>query len=91
MYKKVRTKITNTRFEARVGSNEEIISYRIYPKDGYLLHEDSLDEITYDENGTETGIITNYTSSFITAGANYDFKSNPRGIYAVAVGEESNI
>ena len=91
MFKKVRTKITNTRFEARVTDADEIISYRIYPKDGFLLHEDSLDEITYDENGVETGVITNYTSSFITAGANYDFKLNPRGIYAVAAEEAGNI
>lgn len=91
MYKKIRTKITNTRFEARVNDADEIISYRIYPKDGYLLHEDSLDEITYDENGIETGVMTNYTTSFITAGANYDFKGNPRNIYAIAVGEVDNI
>ncbi|MBR2476817.1 MAG: hypothetical protein IKB50_01635 [Clostridia bacterium] len=91
MYKKVRTKITNTRFEARVNENDETVSYRIYPKDGYLLHESSLDEQIYDDNGTETSVITNYTSSFITAGANYDFKSNPRGIYAIAIEEVDNI
>lgn len=87
MYKKIRTKITNTRFEARVDEADKIISYRIYPKEGYLLHENSLDEAIYDENGIETSVIINYTSSFITAGADYDFKENPRGIYAVAVGE----
>ena len=90
MYKKVRTKITNTRFDARVDAGDEIISYRIYPKDGYLLHEDSLDEQIFDDSGNETGVITNYTSSFITAGANYDFKANPRNIYAIAV-KEANI
>lgn len=58
--------------------------YRIYPKEGYKLHEKSRDEVLFDENGNETGEIKlGYTSEVVTAMANYDFEKNERDIYAV--------
>ena len=62
----------------------KVKSYRIYPKEGYRLHEKSRDEILIDENGNETGEIKlGYTGEVVTAMANYDFEKNERDIYAV--------
>lgn len=84
MYKNIEPKIENTIFEARVDENENIISYRISPSDGYKLHEITLDEKVIDENGNETDKTKlGFTTSYITAGANYDFEKNERQIYAV--------
>lgn len=84
MYKEIKPLITNTRCEAReVGG--EIVSYRIAPVEGYKLHEVTLDEPIFDEETLEeTGEIKlGYTTSYITAGADYDFEKNERQIYAI--------
>lgn len=85
MYKEIEALIENTKFEARVDKNGNIISYRISPMEGYKLHEITLDEEIMDkETLLPTGKIKKgYTRSFVTAGANYDFKKNERDIYAV--------
>ena len=90
MYKEIEPIIENTKFEARVDENENIISYRIFPAEGYKLHETTLDEEVFDEETHEgTGEIKKgYTTSYVTAGINYDFEKNEREIYAVKVGEE---
>lgn len=81
MYKKTEAKIENTIFEARTDKDENILSYRISPKEGYKLHE-----ITLDETNEETGEVKlGFTTSYITAGVNYDFKKNERQIYALEV------
>ena len=86
MYKNIEPKIENTIFEARVDENENIISYRISPSDGYKLHEITLDEKLIDENGNETGEEKQgFTTSYVTAGVDYDFEKNEREIYAVEV------
>ena len=86
MYKEINAKIKNTIFEARTDADENILSYRIYPANGYKLHEITLDENVVDENGNETGEIKKgFTESYITAGANYDFEKNERQIYAEEV------
>ena len=65
----------------------ELVSYRIYPNEGYVLHDNSYDQPVYDEEmGEETGeIMLGYIPypAFVTVGYNYDFTANPREIYAV--------
>jgi len=88
MHKEVRPLIENTIFEARI-EEDEIISYIIRPKEGYKLHEKTLDEPVFDEYGRETGEIKRrYTTAYTTTGVNYDFEKNEREIYAV---EETEI
>lgn len=86
MYKAIESKLKNTMFEARTDESGKIISYRISPDRGYKLHEVTLDEALFDENGNETGKVRlGFTKSYITAGANYDFYKNERQIYAMEV------
>lgn len=84
MYKEIEPLIKNTVCEARE-KDGEVISYRIRPKDGYKLHEITLDEKVIDEEmGNETGEVRKgFTKSYVTAGAGYDFMKNEREIYAV--------
>lgn len=82
MYKEATAKLDNTVFEARTDENGKVISYRITPLDGYKLHEITLDENVTDEYGNATGEIKQgFTTSYITAGADYDFEKNEREIY----------
>ena len=84
MYKDIETLIENTKMQERYNDNNELINYVISPVEGYVLHEKSRDEIILDENGNETSEIKlGYTSGIVTVLANYDFKENPREIYAV--------
>ncbi len=90
MYKEIEAKLENTIFEARK-ENGEIMSYRIRPAEGYKLHEITLDEMVVDENGNETGEKKlGFTTSYVTAGAGYDFEKNPREIYVVEVKNSEN-
>ena len=83
MYKKIEPLLDNTICETREKGGK-VISYRIRPVEGYKLHEVTLDEIVTDESGAETGEVKKgYTTSYITAGANYNFEKNEREIYAV--------
>lgn len=86
MYKPIESKIENTIFEARE-KDGKIISYRISPKEGYKLHEVTLDEPIFDEEThEETGEVKlGFTTAYVTAGGNYDFVKNERQIYAVAI------
>lgn len=84
MYKRIKTKIEHTTFEARTDDNGNILSFRISPNEGYKLHEVTLDEIVTDESGNETSEIKQgFTKSYITAGANYDFVKNDRQIFSI--------
>ena len=84
MYKDIETLIENTTMKERYNDNNELINYVISPNEGYVLHENSRDEIVLDENGNETGDVKKgYTSGIVTVLANYDFEKNPREIYAV--------
>lgn len=83
MYKEIKPLLDNTVCEARK-QNGEIVSYRIHPADGYKLHEITLDEKGIDTDGNETDEVKKgFTTSYITAGAGYDFEKNEREIYAV--------
>ena len=86
MYKPIEPKLENTIFEARE-KDGKIISYRISPIEGYKLHEVTLDEPIFDEETMqETGEKKlGFTTSYVTAGGNYDFEKNERQIYAVAI------
>lgn len=84
MYKRIKTKIEHATTKARLDADENILSYRISPNEGYKLHEITLDEMSFDEEGNETGeVILGYTEAYVTAGADYDFEKNERQIYAV--------
>jgi hypothetical protein len=84
MYKSIEPLIENTVCEARE-IDGKFVSYRISPEKGYKLHEITLDENVVDEEtGVETGEMKKgFTTSYITAGADYDFVKNDREIYAV--------
>ena len=88
MYKNIEPLVNNTICEAREIEGK-VMSYRISPTDGYKLHEITLDEIVVnDETGIETGEVRKgFTTSYITAGADYDFVKNEREIYAIKDGE----
>lgn len=84
MYKEITPIIENTVMQERYNDSGDLINYIISPIEGYLLHEKSRDEIVTDEEGNETGDVKKgYTSGIVTVLANYDFKANPREIYAV--------
>jgi hypothetical protein len=86
MYKRIKTKIEHATFRARMDEDGNILSYRISPNEGYKLHEITLDEAVLDENGIETGEVKQgFTTSYITAGVNYDFTKNERQIYVVEI------
>lgn len=65
----------------------ELLSYRIYPNEGYVLHDTQYDEEIFDEETREpTGEIKlGYLPypSFVIVGYNYDFTENPRQLYCV--------
>lgn len=84
MYKTIEPLIDNTICEARE-KDGKIVSSRIRPAEGYKLHEITLDESVFDEeSGIETGEVKKgFTTSYITAGADYDFEKNDREIFAV--------
>lgn len=85
MYKETKALLENTVFQVREDKNGKPISYRISPAEGYKLHEITLDEpVINKETLEETGEIKlGYTTSYVTAGYNYDFEKNSREIYAV--------
>jgi len=64
-----------------------LLSYRIYPNEGYVLHDNQYDQPIYDdETGEETGgIMLGYIPypSFVTVGNRYDFEENERQLYCV--------
>ena len=67
---------------------DELIAYRIYPNEGYLLHTTSYDEPILDEEGNETGEVKKgYTEGFISLHYTYDFEANPFDVYAVLKSE----
>lgn len=83
MYKEIVPIIENTVMQERYNDDGEMVNYIIKPKDGFLLHEKSRDEIIIDENGNETGEVKKgYTKGIVTVLANYDFNKNEREIYA---------
>ena len=89
MYKDITPIIKNTVMQERYNDNGEMINYVISPTKGYLLHENSRDEIVVDEEGNDIGKIKKgYTSGIVTVLSNYDFAINEREIYAV---KESDI
>lgn len=69
-------------------NGDELMAYRIYPDEGYLLHTSSYDEAVLDEDGNETGEVKiGYTESFISLNKNYDFDENPFEVYVVSKAE----
>ena len=83
MYKRIKTKIPNTIMQERYNDDGEKVNYIIAPAEGYKLHDNCRDEMVFDEEGNETGeIIKGYTTGIVTVLANYDFKENPRELYA---------
>jgi hypothetical protein len=84
MYKEIEPLMDNTICEARIDAEGNITSYRIRPAEDCKLHEVTLDEPVFDEGGNETGETKpGFTKSYVTAGADYDFKKNERQIYSI--------
>ena len=85
MYREIEPLLANTICEVRE-KDGKTLSYRIRPKEGYKLHEVTLDKRIADEEGNETGeICPGFTTSYVTAGAEYDFVKNERKIFAQEV------
>lgn len=83
--------IENIRIEEIVIGGK-VAACKIYPEEGYKLHEVTLDEVLLDENGNETGKIKlGFTKSYVTASADYDFEKNERKIYAKPDSDEEEI
>ena len=57
--------------------------YRIYPIDGYVLHDNKNDYPEYDSVTGEETIVLGYVSGSTSCAANYDFVANPREFYTV--------
>lgn len=60
-----------------------LVTYRIYPNEGYVLRDNKGD---WDETDPITGETTHYEAHYkgsTSVGANYDFATNPREIEAV--------
>lgn len=58
--------------------------YLITPNEGYVLHDNMLDEIIYDPETDEIiGHNPKYYSGMRSVAASYDFTVNPRDFYAV--------
>ena len=87
MYKEIDAMLENTIFKARLDDEGKILSYRISPKEGYKLHEITLDEDIIDEEKfVPTGEKRlGYATAYVTASSDYDFELNPREIYATEV------
>ena len=86
MIKETQTKIENTIMHERYNDDGVLVNYIIEAKAGYKIHDISYDEKVIDENFNETGEIKiGYSTGIITVLANYDFKENPREIYAVKI------
>ena len=83
MYKEIEPKLENTIFEEDESLGKKY--YRISPKEGYKLHEITLDESIFDEETMQETVEKKlgFTKAYVTAGANYDFEKNEREIYAV--------
>jgi hypothetical protein len=77
----------NTTMKAYYNNSNVLTAYRIYPNEGYVLHDNSYDQPVFDEEtGEETGeIMLGYIPypAFVTVGYNYDFTANPRQLYCV--------
>lgn len=82
------TFVENARMTKRLHDNStEVRQYRIYPNEGYVLHDRECDEIVMDEDGNETGErrpgFVRYPA-FASCGGTYDFHGeNPREFYCV--------
>ena len=76
----------NTTMKAYYNNSNVLTAYRIYPNEGFVLHDTQYDEHVLDDNGNETGVvILGYLPypSFVSVGYNYDFTANPRQLYCV--------
>lgn len=92
MYRDIETLMENTIMQERINEKGETVNYAILPSKGYKLHEKSRDETGVDEYGNETGEIKKgYTKGLVTVLANYNFKENPREIYAAKDDENESI
>ena len=58
---------------------------RIAPVEGYVLHDNNLDDKVFDEESRipTVEIVLGYKEGKISVGHNYDFAENPRELYTV--------
>lgn len=57
--------------------------YRIYPNEGYVLHNNVRDWTRIDPNTMEETFYRGYSRSGSSVPASYDFSENPNELYAV--------
>lgn len=81
--------IENTSMKASYRENGTLIDYRIYPNEGYLLHDKFTDFEVYDERGMPTGEIKQGFipyPSFLSVWGNYNWETNPLELFTVPQG-----
>ncbi len=83
-YEDIETKIPNTSMQKAIAIDGKF-TYRITPKQGYLLHDKFYDEPVIDElTHKETGkVLLGFRKSTATESSDYDFELNPRQFYTV--------
>lgn len=93
MVKAVESYFTHTEQEAYYSDTTgELVGYRIYPDEGYMLHDKERDVyITDPATGEVLEDSKGFTSGVVTVGSGYDFEVNPREIYAVMAEQESEV
>ena len=79
--------ISNTTMKAYYNNQNELVSYLIFPIEGYVLHNKNLDYEVFDElTGEFTGEIKQGFvpyPSFSAVGSNYDWEANPFEFFTV--------
>ena len=65
--------------------NDAAKAYKITANDGYVLHDNVLDTVVFDDVTREpTGeVVLGYSAGTKSCGINYDWDANPREFYAV--------
>lgn len=74
--------LPNLNVQTVYNNNNEILVYRLYPANGYVLHIPDGDEPIYDEQGNKIGTQPYYTYGGASVERTYDFATNPRNYHA---------
>lgn len=77
------TLIENTTMQIYTNSAGVQLVYRIYPNEGYILHNSPLDFLA--EDGVT--VLEGFTSYGCSVPISYDFETNPNNIYAILATE----
>lgn len=80
------TLVENTRTEKALIDGVHRL-YRIYPSEGYVLHNNVRDWKHIDEETGEEIFYRGYSTSCSSVPASYDFLENPNELYAILIND----